>query len=132
GLQVAGGAGGQRDRDDRVYLLVRGEQLQALAVGLGGDWGRGLDRAGDRAGRDERPQPPPGQAARVMDGQAQAGGGVGGQRAGAADVGHDRHGAPGRDGLGGQQRGGLDQLAEAARGDDAGLLEQGLGGGAVG
>ena len=58
--------------------------------------------------------------------QAGAGGGVRGELAGAADVGHDGHRAPGRDGLGGQQRGRLDQLAEAAGGDDAGLLEQRL------
>ncbi len=59
-----------------------------------------------------------------MDSKPEVGAGIGRQQPRAADVGHDRDGAPGRDRLGGQQRGGLDQLTVAARDDDAGLLEQ--------
>ena len=62
---------------------------------------------------------------RPVDGQAEVGAGVGREHAGAADVGHDRDGAARRDRLGGQQRGGPDQVAEAGHDDDAGLLEQG-------
>ena len=124
--QVAGGAGRQDQGDHRVHPVVRGEQLQAPAEVLGGDGGRGVHRPGDRAARQQRPQPPPGQPARPVHGQAELGARVGGQRPGAARVGHDRDGAPGRDRLGGEQRGGLGQLADAARGDDPGLLEQRL------
>jgi hypothetical protein len=104
GGQVAGGPGGQHDGDDGVHSPGGGLPLQAGAEHRGGDRGGGV---GDRA-----------------DGQAELGAGVRGQGRGAADVGHDRDRAPGRGRLGGQQRGGLDQLAEAAGGDHAGLLEQ--------
>ena len=80
----------------------------------------------DAAGRDERAQPPPGLPARVVHGEPEVGAGVGGEHAGAADVGHDRdRPARGRR-LGREQRRGPDQLAEARRGDDPRLLEQRL------
>ena len=71
-------------------------------------------------------EPSAGQAVRAVYGQAEVGAGVRGEYPGAADVGHDRDRAARRDRLAGEQRGGLDQVAEAVRGDDAGLLEQGF------
>ena len=47
--QVPGGAGGQDQRDDRVHVLVRRDQLQALPEGFAGYRGGGVHRAGDRA-----------------------------------------------------------------------------------
>jgi hypothetical protein len=79
--------------------------------------------------RDTRPCGPgrsKSRAVRTVHGQAEVGAGVRGEHPGAAHVGYDRDRAARRHRLAGEQRGGLDQVAEAARGNDTGLLEQGF------
>ena len=80
-------------------------------------------------GRQQPAQRALGGRAELHDLQAVVGAGVGGQRARAAGVGDDRDPVARGQRLAGQQRRGIDQLAETRGGDDTRLVEHGLLGG---